>query len=934
MTVEPLPLRGRQDELAVIEDRLREVSAGTGGAIVIEGSAGVGKTKLVDASMQLATDLGFRAGRGVLEPYRTGPTELEGLFDALFEGPSPLADRRALDDSHASPEFMFWLIQDLQSVIEEAALQSPILICLDDLHWAGASCAVAIRQLGPRLASLPVAWILAFRPNQGLAPVREAKSELIDGGAAHINLGPLTREAVALVASDVLGAQPDDDLLQRTERMKGNPFLLVEFLRGLQDDSALKYDSGHAILVGDGQPGNQSEGIRGRLARLSTVAGRVATLASSLGLRFTLHDLGAMTSLSVGELVDPVTELLAADVFVEDGDRLTFRHDLIREAVRAGLPIPVRRGLDRQGADVLIARGALPTEVALQLAESAEPGDDVAIETVLKATQELALSDPAGAASLAERGLELTPERHPLRGALVSQRVLSLFAAGLAEEGKRFADAALRSTLPTVEEARVRLSVATMFDISPEVRAETARAGLALPDLEEYTDLTAWLWTALFHSLTVAGRTEEAIAIQPKAREAAYASSDEACWMAFELPESGIQYQLLEFDAALSTVVKAERRDHAGREDARARLVLIFRSWVLEVLDRTDEALEAVAGGAVAAQRDRQNWALRIFETTKGRQLLQVGNLAEAATALEGQFSVAEGHRVAGPLHAPAVVALGKLKIHTAEERDALEVAEIAKVMLTADAPCVSNQAMWYLAQLALSQGDAMAAHEWLCSKGHDERLSMFPLFPHEVTDDAERVRIAAAASDPELAEHSIALAERRAALNPQVRSCRAAAAHARGIWFEAAPDLEVAVDLYRDGPRPLAYASALEDLGRVRVGSGDTQSAVRSFDEALSVTTRVGAEWDSARIRGRLRRLGVRRSYAANTRPKTGWAALTEPEINVARLAAEGRTNRQIAAALFVSPHTVNTHLRHVFEKLGINSRVQLTRFVQEQSS
>ena len=281
------------------------------------------------------------------------------------------------------------------------------IICLDDLHWAGASCAVAIRQLGPRLASLPVAWILAFRPNQGLAPVQEAKSDLIEGGAAHINLGPLKREAVALVAADVLGAQPDDDLLQRTERMRGNPFLLVEFLRGLQDDSVLKYESGRAILVGDGQPGVQSEGIRGRLAWLSPVGGCVATFASSLGLRFTLHDLAAMTSLSVGELVDPVTELLVADVFIEDGDRLSFRHDLIREAVRAGLAIPVRRGLDRQGADVLIARGALPTEVALQLAESVEPGDDVAIETVLKATQELALSDPAGAASLAERGPRL-----------------------------------------------------------------------------------------------------------------------------------------------------------------------------------------------------------------------------------------------------------------------------------------------------------------------------------------------------------------------------------------------------------------------------------------------------------------------------------------------------------------------------------------------
>jgi hypothetical protein len=75
MTVDPLPLRGRQDELAVIEDRLREVSAGIGGAIVIDGSAGAGKTKLVDASMQLAHNLGFRVGLGALEPYKAGPTE-------------------------------------------------------------------------------------------------------------------------------------------------------------------------------------------------------------------------------------------------------------------------------------------------------------------------------------------------------------------------------------------------------------------------------------------------------------------------------------------------------------------------------------------------------------------------------------------------------------------------------------------------------------------------------------------------------------------------------------------------------------------------------------------------------------------------------------------------------------------------------------------
>jgi hypothetical protein len=151
--------------------------------------------------------------------------------------------------------------------------------------------------------------------------------------------------------------------------------------------------------------------------------------------------------------------------------------------------------VDRQAADVLLAHGALPVEVATQLVESAEPGDDVAIETALKAAQFLGASDPAAAAELAAKALGLTPIRHALRGPLVAQRVVSLFEAGLAEEGKRFADSALRLAMPAEEEARVRVGVASMFDLSPEVRAENARAGLALPSLS--TDLRAGLWAAL-----------------------------------------------------------------------------------------------------------------------------------------------------------------------------------------------------------------------------------------------------------------------------------------------------------------------------------------------------------------------------------------------------------------------------------------------------
>jgi DNA-binding CsgD family transcriptional regulator len=923
------PLRGREPELALIRRRLNQVRAGTGGVVVVEGSAGLGKTRLLDECVSMAGELSFQVGRGAAEPGRV--IELGALFDALFEGDLPLADRRALNDVHGSSEFLFWLLQDVQSLIEAGALKNPVLICLDDLHWGGSSLSVAMRQLPSRLSSLPVAWVMAFRPGQGPHQMQHAKAELIESGAELIRLAPLNREAVAQVAADVLGAEADAELLQKADRVQGNPFLLVEFFRGLQDDHLVSLDSGRARLVEDRLPRRVSDSMRGRLARMSPASERAATFASGLGRRFSIHDLAAMTGTSLTELIDPVNELVQADIFADDGGQLAFRHDIIREAVRGSLLSPVRRAIDRQAADVLLAHGALPAEVATQLVESAEPGDDVAIETALEATQVLSASDPAVAAELAAKALDLTPLRHALRGPLVAQRVVSLFTAGLAEEGKRFADSALREAMPTEEEARVRASVAGMFDLSPEVRAENARAGLALLSLSK--NLRAELWAALYHSLTVAGRGTEALEIEPSAREAAFASTSEVCKFAFELPESGMAYQLLDFSRALEILVAAERRQLNGQGDARARLAHILRTWILAANDRYEDALQAIDAGVIAAQRDRQNWALRIFETTRGWQRLQMGDFAEAALALEGRFSREEAHLIAGALHAPSIVALGNLKIHTGDESGALEAAGIAKIMLQAKAPCVRHHAMWYLALLSLSQGDPMQAHEWLCSCGPQERLSMFPLYPHEVAYDAERVRVAAAVGDEELAEHGISLAERRATLNPDVPSCAAAAAHARGIWSDSREDLGRAVSLYRDGPRPLAHASALEDLGRVLAQHGDHSSAISAFDQALTIATRVGASWDAARIRGRLRRLGVRRRLARIDRPKTGWEALTEAESVVANLVAHGRTNREIADKLFISPHTVHSHLRHVFDKLGVNSRVHLARFVARRS-
>jgi DNA-binding CsgD family transcriptional regulator len=142
-----------------------------------------------------------------------------------------------------------------------------------------------------------------------------------------------------------------------------------------------------------------------------------------------------------------------------------------------------------------------------------------------------------------------------------------------------------------------------------------------------------------------------------------------------------------------------------------------------------------------------------------------------------------------------------------------------------------------------------------------------------------------------------------------------------------SAPDLREAAHLFGESSRPLARASALEDLGCHHLDRGSKDEAVEVLDQALVLCVDAGASWDAARVRGRLRELGVRRRVAHSETPLTGWESLTPAEAAVAELAVDGRTNREIAQQLFISPHTVNAHLRHVFDKMDVRSRVELTR-------
>jgi DNA-binding CsgD family transcriptional regulator len=917
-------VRGRNAELTVLGQHLDRVLSGIGSVVLVEGGAGMGKSRLLGEVAGMARRLSIRVGCGVAEPGDT-VVQLSVLMESLFEGEPPILERTALGDAHASPEQRYWLLQDLEALLEGAALKQPLLVCLDDLQWADSGTAAALRALPSRLTTVPIGWVIALRPGQGSPQVRGAMDFLEGRGAAKIILGPLDQAGIAQMAADVLGAEPDSELLKMTERPAGSPFLLVELLSGLREEGLVRFESGRAELVEWRLPHRVSQSMRLRLERMSDLARRVATVAAALGRRFALDDVAAMLKLSPSELLAPVDELIHADLLVEYEGRLMFGHDLTLEAVRASVPVSVRRSLDRQAASVLLAGGALPVEVATQLAESASPGDEVAITTLFKAAEALGATDPGAAADLGQCALELAPRRHRLRGPLVAQTAVWLHAAGRGEEAKAFADTALHQAFLPEQEAEVRLSVAGMFALSSDVRAEECRHALALPGLP--ADLRARHLALLLHNVVTAGRCDDARAMLEEVTSAVQGCDDVAARFALELARSGLMYADGDFLGALEMVETALRSGLRTSDDTRGHLTYQWRCDVLTTVDRLDESLQMSTEGVASAQRDRQGWALSIFETGRGRQLLQMGRLADAAAALEGQLTVDLAPQIVSVLDAAGVVALGRVAMHMGDSALSRQAREIAQVMLGQSAPSVRRHAAWLLALQAMGTGDAARAHEWLRTFGDEGRMGIVPLFPMDVADEARLIPIALAVQDHELATHAADAAQYRAGLNPRIRSTAAAAAHAKGLLDHNIKDLAEAVALYEGGPRPLAYAAALEDLGVATVDEGDANEAVEVFGRALELYAQAGAAWDAGRVRGRLRALGVRRRLVAAHRPGRGWAAMTDSELAVARLVAQGLTNREVAERLFVSQHTVSGHLRHVFAKLDVNSRVDLTR-------
>src|SRR6516225_7382624 len=246
------PIRGRADELKLIGALVTAVAQGRGGVLVIEGPPGIGKSRLLTEVLAQADKCRVRTLFGeAFEYQQTVP--FFSLFMATLNADPPVGDAEALRRLGGAADLRYWVVHDLADAIYAAAVQTPLVIVLEDIHWADNGTLVALRSLAVR-PDVAVLWVLTARTGAGGAAVQETLTVLQRTGATVVRVGAMSADAVADMGQDAVRARADASLLTLAAKAHGNPFLVSELLGGLGEVGRLDVSGGRAVATGDGLP--------------------------------------------------------------------------------------------------------------------------------------------------------------------------------------------------------------------------------------------------------------------------------------------------------------------------------------------------------------------------------------------------------------------------------------------------------------------------------------------------------------------------------------------------------------------------------------------------------------------------------------------------------------------------------------------------------
>ena len=914
------PIRGRAGELKVVGALIAAVAQGRGGVLVIEGPPGIGKSRLLTEVLALAEKAGVRALFGeAFEYQQTVP--FFSLFMATLRADPPVGDVEALRRLGGSADLRYWVVHDLANAIHAAAAQTPLVIMLEDIHWADNGTLLALRSLAVR-PDAAVLWVLTARTGAGGPAMQETLSVLQRANATFLRLAAMTPDAVADMVCDAVRARADASLLNLAAKAHGNPFLVSELVGGLGEEGRLDFSGGHAVATGYALPRRLGVGMQQRLDLLPDSASEVVRVAAVLPDRFSAGLLAAMLDRQPASLMSALKEAVRADLLVDDGERLRFRHDLLREATRQSLPQSLGRAMERQSASVMLGMGAAPAEVATQLARSAEPGDREAIDALRQAAQSVGHGDASAAADLSKRALELLPADDAEHGSLIAETVEWLNRASRYGEAEELAVVALAEAASPEVEAEIRLRLPTHTKHSTQRRVEENRRALQLSGISEVTRARHLAWLA--YNLVLQDKSGQRRTAADEAAAAAAATGDlEATIMAevtHALLDSGEGYtaralgRLEQLRPLAYTNETALAHAYAGK----------YHANLLAVVGRLDDATARVAEGIGQASREGNAMALATWAVISGMVHLAAGRLSAARDAAEPLPAPQPTGATEHDVH--RMLILAEVAAHTDDRNLLQQMANDARDAHSIGSPGQRRASAYVLTRAAWYRDDVHEAARWL----GDVSLLGTPLFPHALVRLILGARVASAAGDAGLRARVLQAAEVLERERPAVPLLVAVAGYARGILERDAQALVAAAGLLESSERPLLYASAAEDAGGELSRAQRNAEALDQLNAAFDTYIEYEATADARRVGRALRRLGVERRIVAQPRAKTGWDSLTDSELKVVNLIAQGATNRDVATKLHLSPHTVKTHVHNAFGKLGITSRAQLARLMR----
>jgi ATP/maltotriose-dependent transcriptional regulator MalT len=962
-------LVGRAEELGALDLLLAAVDDGGSAAVEIVGEPGIGKTRLLAELVARADACGHLVLAGsASELEREIPFSV--FVDALNEYLQALDPRRfdALDDdvrnglANVFPALApFATAQGapyrherhrshraVRELLERLTATRPLVLVLDDVHWADPASIDLLGALLRRPPDAAVLLVVAFRPTQAperLAPALEPARRTRT--LTRIELDALTRAE----ASELLGTRGDEARVGALYHDSGgNPFYLEQLAKMIERTPTLAVAKPQEPLADQHVPPQVAAALAEELALIPDEVRLLLLGAAVAGDPFDPELATAAAAFNDASALAAIDELLRADVIRETDvpRRFRFRHPLVRRAVYESAPGGWRLGAHERCANALAARGVGPAERAHHVERAGREGDARAVATLREAGTAAAHRAPASAAHWFAVALRLLGDAAPAdeRVEILLARAGALATCGHFDE----AHSALLESIALVPEdavaLRVRLTTvcAAVEHLLGRHEEAYGRLAAALTGLEDAGSAEA---AALMIELALDGVYRmEFEQISPWAERAL-----EVARPLGDRPLTASAAAILAWGTALcGRVAEAETYraeaaalvDSLSDEEVALRLDAVMNVAGAELyLDRFVECgVHADRAVAIARATEQPAVAVFAFMLLAWARMLS-GDLADGGEMLDAAIEEARllgnAQSLAGLLLNRSLTALATgdtgLAVSTAEES-----VELTRGMDNGLVPAATGLA---LSAARLETGDSRLtdAVELMLERCGGAELPLMPGGSFRAKWLELLTRCWLALERPEDAARAAACAETTAASMGALRMATAMAERAAAVVALTSGDATAAAE------RALRSAAAADDAGapveaglsrslagRALAHAGQGERAVTELERAAAVFHACGARRYRDAADHELRRLGrhVHRRTMPGHSDAVGVAALTARETEVARLVVDRRTNPEIAEMLFLSPKTVETHLRNIFRKLGVASRTDVARLVE----